>query len=129
MRLILCDRCKKEIKGPEIDTLYLKDKHGVKEFKAELCLECFHGIMKDVNLTKQEIIDTPVIKMGLSNRAFTCLANGGIKTLKELTEMTSDEIAHIRNLGNKSFQEVIDKMKEYGFQPKEEAEEKRDGRD
>jgi len=54
-------------------------------------------------------------ELELSVRAYNCLKREGIDTVDKLMEYTEDELMDIRNFGQKSFQEVKDKMKELGL--------------
>ncbi|MDD3818728.1 MAG: DNA-directed RNA polymerase subunit alpha [Actinomycetota bacterium] len=54
-------------------------------------------------------------ELELSVRAYNCLKREGINTVDKLLEYTEDELMDIRNFGQKSFQEVKDKMKELGL--------------
>jgi DNA-directed RNA polymerase subunit alpha len=51
----------------------------------------------------------------LSVRSYNCLKRAGINTVEELTNKTSDEMMKVRNLGRKSLEEVIEKLKELGL--------------
>ena len=48
-------------------------------------------------------------------RAYNCFKREGINTVDKLMEYSEDELMDIRNFGQKSFQEVKDKMKELGL--------------
>ena len=54
-------------------------------------------------------------ELELSVRAYNCLKREGINTVDKLMEYSEDELMDIRNFGQKSFQEVKDKMKELGL--------------
>lgn len=55
-------------------------------------------------------------ELGLSVRSYNCLKRHGINSLSELLNMTMDEVYEIRNLGNKSYKEVIDVVNNLGYQ-------------
>lgn len=115
MRLIICDRCKKEIKGNEVGNIYLRGTHGLIEQKAELCPECYYNILKDINLTKTEIVGLSIEELALTVRAEKCLKSSGIYTIGELAKLTKQDLRKIRNLGTKAYNEIIDKMSDYGI--------------
>ena len=62
----------------------------------------------DVNTIKIDVLD-------LSVRASNCLKRANIYTLGDLMTHTEDDLAKIRNLGKKSVDEIIDKLKDYGY--------------
>jgi DNA-directed RNA polymerase subunit alpha len=54
-------------------------------------------------------------ELELSVRAYNCLKREGINTIDKLLEYSEEELLDIRNFGQKSFQEVKDKIKELGL--------------
>ena len=57
-----------------------------------------------------------VEELELSVRSFNCLKRAGINTVEELTNKTSDDMMKVRNLGRKSLEEVLAKLKELGLE-------------
>jgi DNA-directed RNA polymerase subunit alpha len=51
----------------------------------------------------------------LSVRSFNCLKRAGINTVEQLTDKTPDDMMKVRNLGKKSLDEVLAKLKELGL--------------
>ena len=62
-------------------------------------------------------------ELDLSVRSYNCLKRAGINTVEELTNKTSEDMMKVRNLGRKSLEEVLAKLKELGLQlnPSDEA--------
>jgi len=54
-------------------------------------------------------------ELELSVRAYNCLKREGVDTVEKLLEYTEDELLDIRNFGQKSIQEVKDKVKSLGL--------------
>ena len=54
-------------------------------------------------------------------RSYNCLKKAGVNTISDLTSMSYIELLKIKNLGRKSLNEIIDKMKELGYDLSEEA--------
>lgn len=54
-------------------------------------------------------------ELNLSVRAWNCILRSNVKTLDEFLAMTPDQIIRIRNLGRKTYQEIIDKVHEHGY--------------
>lgn len=48
--------------------------------------------------------------LDLSVRSYNCLKRNGIKTVQELCNMKESELLTVRNLGKKSYREIIDKL-------------------
>ena len=54
-------------------------------------------------------------ELELSVRSYNCLKRANINTVKELCNKTPDEMMKVRNLGRKSLEEVLQKLKELGL--------------
>lgn len=54
-------------------------------------------------------------ELELSVRSYNCLKRAGINTVGELCAKTPEEMMKVRNLGRKSLEEVLDKLKELGL--------------
>jgi DNA-directed RNA polymerase subunit alpha len=65
---------------------------------------------------KDVILDMSIDELELSVRSYNCLKRAGINTVKELTNKTPDEMMKVRNLGRKSLEEVLAKLKELDLQ-------------
>ena len=55
-------------------------------------------------------------EMELSVRSYNCLKRAGINTVEELTNRTAEDMMKVRNLGRKSLEEVLGKLKELGLE-------------
>ena len=65
---------------------------------------------------KDKILEMNIDELELSVRSYNCLKRAGINTVEELTSKTPDEIMKVRNLGKKSLEEVLGKLKELGLE-------------
>ena len=54
-------------------------------------------------------------ELELSVRSYNCLKRAGINTVEELINRSSDDMMKVRNLGRKSLEEVLNKLKELGL--------------
>ena len=72
---------------------------------------------------KEKVLEMSIDELELSVRSYNCLKRAGINTVEELTNKTSEDMMKVRNLGRKSLEEVLAKLKELGLQlnPSEEA--------
>lgn len=64
----------------------------------------------------KKIKDLSIDELELSVRSFNCLKRAGINTVAELTNKTADDMMKVRNLGRKSLEEVLAKLKELGLE-------------
>jgi len=60
--------------------------------------------------------DVKIDDLDFSVRTYNCLKRQGIETLDELRNYTPEELMNIRNFGSKSYDEVVEKLQEYGFE-------------
>ena len=65
---------------------------------------------------KEKVLEMSIDELELSVRSYNCLKRAGINTVEELTNRTSEEMMKVRNLGRKSLDEVLAKLKELGLQ-------------
>lgn len=61
------------------------------------------------------ILEMSIEEMDLSVRSYNCLKRAGIHTVEDLTKKSEDDMLKVRNLGRKSLDEVIAKLRSYGF--------------
>ena len=59
--------------------------------------------------------------MDLSIRSFNCLRRVGVQTVEDLTQLTLNDLRHVRNLGGKSQDEVIGKLAQLGLSIRQET--------
>jgi DNA-directed RNA polymerase, alpha subunit, bacterial and chloroplast-type len=79
------------------------------------------GMMKEKEVDpKKTTLATAIEDLDLSVRSYNCLKKEGILSVEELTDKTELEIQRIKNLGKKSYKEIIQKIKDLGLEFKEE---------
>lgn len=64
---------------------------------------------------KEKVLEMSIDELELSVRSYNCLKRAGINTVEELTNRTSEDMMKVRNLGRKSLEEVLGKLKELGL--------------
>ena len=65
---------------------------------------------------REKVLEMSIDELELSVRSFNCLKRAGINTVEELCNRTSEDMMKVRNLGRKSLEEVLAKLKELGLQ-------------
>lgn len=65
---------------------------------------------------KEKVLEMNIDELELSVRSFNCLKRAGINTVQELCNRTPEDMMKVRNLGRKSLEEVLAKLKELGLQ-------------
>ena len=67
---------------------------------------------------KEKVLEMNIDELELSVRSYNCLKRAGINTVEELCSKTSEDMMKVRNLGRKSLEEVLAKLKDLGLQLK-----------
>jgi len=62
-------------------------------------------------------LEMPIEHLDLSVRSYNCLRKAGKNTVGDVAEMTVNELSKVRNLGRKSMEEVMQKLRELGVPP------------
>lgn len=70
---------------------------------------------KQMEVVEPTAKDMSIDELELSVRSYNCLKRANINTVKELCSKTPDEMMKVRNLGRKSLEEVLAKLKELGL--------------
>ena len=88
---------------------------------SEVALNADVMVEKEVN-EKVKVLEMNIDELELSVRSYNCLKRAGINTVEELTNRTPEDMMKVRNLGKKSLEEVLNKLKDLGLhlQPNEE---------
>lgn len=63
-----------------------------------------------------KVLEMNIDELELSVRSYNCLKRAGINTVEELTNRSPEDMMKVRNLGRKSLDEVLAKLKELGLQ-------------
>ena len=139
----ICDRCGKEYDGMHTAIALMGEpKHMDIPHEdlsdIDLCedchreyikcfVPCFENIHKDFirwmnkgNASMRAILDMTIEELDLSTRAFTCLKRAGFNTVEDLKTTTEEELLRVRNLGPRSFNEIVAKLTSLGLHLKEE---------
>ena len=64
---------------------------------------------------QQKVLEMNIEDMDLSVRSYNCLKRAAIHTVEDLTKRTEEDMLKVRNLGRKSLDEVISKLRSYGL--------------
>ncbi len=64
---------------------------------------------------KEKVLEMSIDELELSVRSYNCLKRAGINTVEELINRTPEDMMKVRNLGRKSLEEVLGKLKDLGL--------------
>ena len=94
----------------------------VKEEALEEAMRNMYDAEVQIAAVKREIaaqeMATPIEELELSVRSYNCLLRAGVKTVSDLASMPLDKLERVRNLGKKSLEEVLDRLKAFGITPR-----------
>ena len=72
-------------------------------------------MVESVTDEKEKVLEMNIDELELSVRSYNCLKRDGINTVEELINKTPEDMMKVRNLGRKSLDEVLAKLKELGL--------------
>lgn len=72
-------------------------------------------IVESTTDEKEKVLEMNIDELELSVRSYNCLKRAGINTVQELINKTPEDMMKVRNLGRKSLDEVLAKLKELGL--------------
>ncbi len=72
--------------------------------------------------TVEKIFETSIEDMELSPRSANCLNRANIRTIRDLTSKSKEDMLRVRNLGSKSLDEIISKLTSLGLSLRTEEE-------
>lgn len=100
------------------------------DYAAEVLTGYFNQIVKPVivkeaveekKIENEGILKLTVEELNLPTRIANALRKGGYGTVKDLTQATKGHIANVKNLGKKSVETLVEKLKEKGVGLKDET--------
>ncbi|MBP8714473.1 MAG: DNA-directed RNA polymerase subunit alpha [Lachnospiraceae bacterium] len=65
---------------------------------------------------KEKALEMSIDELELSVRSYNCLKRAGINTVQELISKSPEDMMKVRNLGRKSLEEVLAKLKDLGLE-------------
>lgn len=64
---------------------------------------------------QEQILGLEIDELDLSVRSYNCLTRAGIKTLGDITNLSSLELLRVRNLGKRSYDEIVKVLEDRGL--------------
>ena len=68
------------------------------------------------NDAQEKVLEMNIDELELSVRSYNCLKRAGINTVQELISKSPEDMMKVRNLGRKSLEEVLAKLKDLGLE-------------
>lgn len=110
------------VKEAIMETPHMKEilEYGVEGYIDHLICE-YDTLKKSIIVVKKDgesenRSDISIEDMDFSVRTFNCLKRAGCSTLGDIMNQSYENLMNIRNLGKRSFNELIEKLREYGHE-------------
>ena len=84
-------------------------------FNSEISIKTPVSIERAEESAELKKLTSRIEELGLSARSFNCLDRSNIKMIGEIVLMSENDLKNVKNLGKKSFEEILEKVQEFGF--------------
>ena len=84
-------------------------------FNSEISIKAPTTIERVEESPELKKLTTNIDNLGLSARSFNCLDRSNIKLIGEIVLMSTNDLKNVKNLGKKSYDEIVEKVQEFGF--------------
>ena len=85
-------------------------------FNSEISIKAPTTIERVEESPELKKLTTNIDNLGLSARSFNCLDRSNIKLVGEIVLMSTNDLKNVKNLGKKSYDEIVEKVQEFGFE-------------
>ena len=85
-------------------------------FNSEISIKAPSTIERVEESAELKKLIQPIDTLGLSARSYNCLDRSNIKYIGEIVMMSPNDLKNVKNLGKKSYDEIVEKLGEYGFE-------------
>jgi DNA-directed RNA polymerase subunit alpha len=85
-------------------------------FNSEISIKAPTTIERVEESPELKKLTTNIDNLGLSARSFNCLDRSNIKLIGEIVLMSTNDLKNVKNLGKKSYDEIVEKVQEFGFE-------------
>ncbi|SFV59929.1 DNA-directed RNA polymerase alpha subunit [hydrothermal vent metagenome] len=85
-------------------------------FNSEISVKAPTTIEKVEESAELKKLMQPIDTLGLSARSYNCLDRSDIKYIGEIVLMSQNDLKNVKNLGKKSYDEIVEKLTEYGYE-------------
>jgi len=85
-------------------------------FSSEISIQAPATIERSETSAEVSKLTARIDELGLSARSYNCLDRSNIKYIGEIVMMSQNDLKNVKNLGKKSYEEIVEKLEEAGFQ-------------
>ena len=84
-------------------------------FSSEISIQAPATIERVEESPELKKLTARIDDLGLSARSFNCLDRSNIKYIGEIVLMSQNDLKNVKNLGKKSYEEILEKLSDTGF--------------
>ncbi len=84
-------------------------------FSSEISIQTPVAIERTADSEEVKSLIATIDDLGLSARSYNCLDRAEIKYIAQIVFMSKNDLKNVKNLGKKSFDEIVEKLEEAGF--------------
>ncbi len=84
-------------------------------FNSEVSIQAPATIERAEESAELKRLTGRIDELGLSARSYNCLDRSSIKYIGEIVLMSQNDLKNVKNLGKKSYEEIVEKLAEAGF--------------
>ena len=103
------------LKEVELENVQKKAANAALLAQADMDISKYLAEEEAMVQASSDMLKTPISYINFDVRAFNCLMRAGLKTVGDILKTPYADLIHIHNLGRKSLEHVIFKLKEHGF--------------
>ncbi len=85
-------------------------------FNSEISVKAPAAIERSEENPDLKRLSAHIDSLGLSARSFNCLDRSNIKLIGEIALMSINDLKNVKNLGKKSYDEIVEKLQEFGYE-------------
>ena len=85
-------------------------------FNSEISVKAPTAIERSEESPDLKKLTMHIDSLGLSARSFNCLDRSNIKLIGEIALMSTNDLKNVKNLGKKSYDEIVEKLQEFGYE-------------
>ncbi|MDD2652084.1 MAG: DNA-directed RNA polymerase subunit alpha [Sulfurimonas sp.] len=85
-------------------------------FNSEISVKAPAAIERSEENPDLKRLSAHIDSLGLSARSFNCLDRSNIKLIGEIALMSTNDLKNVKNLGKKSYDEIVEKLQEFGYE-------------
>lgn len=84
------------------------------KFFADLKISAGPSLSREI-MEPMTVVDMPIEELGLSVRSLNCLRRAGVRIVNDLIQLSHEDVMKLKNFGQKSLDEIQEKLAQYNL--------------